>query len=93
MLFVNWRCKRRIEAVYTGGNVEWSADGSTLYSMCSNVVKAINLDDDSLSYVIGDTDEAFASLVFAWTIIAADCLLHVITMSSVNFPCLTRLLH
>ncbi|KAJ1366907.1 hypothetical protein KIN20_027703, partial [Parelaphostrongylus tenuis] len=49
--------KRRIEAVYTGGNVEWSADGSTLYSMCSNVVKAINLDDDSLSYVIGDADE------------------------------------
>uniref|UniRef100_A0A0K0CTW3 Phage protein n=1 Tax=Angiostrongylus cantonensis TaxID=6313 RepID=A0A0K0CTW3_ANGCA len=42
--------KRRIEAVYTGGNVEWSADGSILYSMCSNIVKAINLDNDLLRY-------------------------------------------
>ncbi|VDM53279.1 unnamed protein product [Angiostrongylus costaricensis] len=50
--------KRRIEAVYTGGNVEWSADGSTLYSMCSNVVKAINLDNNLLSFVIGDPDES-----------------------------------
>ncbi|KAE9415566.1 hypothetical protein Angca_004450 [Angiostrongylus cantonensis] len=50
--------KRRIEAVYTGGNVEWSADGSILYSMCSNIVKAINLDNDLLSYVIGDPDES-----------------------------------
>ncbi|KAK5984800.1 Transducin beta protein 3 [Trichostrongylus colubriformis] len=49
--------KRCIEAVYTGGIVEWSADGSTLYSTCSNVVKAINLDKNLSSYTIGDPDE------------------------------------
>ncbi|KAK6058745.1 WD domain, G-beta repeat protein [Cooperia oncophora] len=50
--------KRCIEAVYTGGVVEWSADGNTLYSTCSNVVKVINLDKDLSSYTIGDPDES-----------------------------------
>ncbi|EYC44227.1 hypothetical protein Y032_0468g2015 [Ancylostoma ceylanicum] len=49
--------KRSIEALYTGGIIEWSADGSTLYSTCSNVVKAINLDDSLSCYTIGDPEE------------------------------------
>uniref|UniRef100_A0A7I4Y708 Utp13 domain-containing protein n=1 Tax=Haemonchus contortus TaxID=6289 RepID=A0A7I4Y708_HAECO len=50
--------KRCIEAVYTGGIVEWSANGSKLYSTCSNVVKVINLDENLSSYTIGDPDES-----------------------------------
>ncbi|KJH45866.1 Utp13 specific WD40 associated domain protein [Dictyocaulus viviparus] len=49
--------KRTVEVVYTGGSVEWSVDGSTLYSICSNVVKVINLDNENLNYVIGDPEE------------------------------------
>ncbi|WKX94995.1 hypothetical protein Q1695_011892 [Nippostrongylus brasiliensis] len=49
--------KHCIEAVYTGGIVEWSANGSTLFSTCSNVVKVINLDGTMSSVVIGDPDE------------------------------------
>ncbi|VDO99923.1 unnamed protein product [Heligmosomoides polygyrus] len=49
---------RCIEAVYTGGIVEWSADGTTLYSTCSNVVKAIHLDKQLSSYTIGDPEES-----------------------------------
>ncbi|VDM69960.1 unnamed protein product [Strongylus vulgaris] len=50
--------KRSIEALYTGGVLEWSADGSTLYSTCTNVVKAINLDDNLSCYTIGEAEES-----------------------------------
>ncbi|KAK6736881.1 hypothetical protein RB195_019524 [Necator americanus] len=50
--------KRSLETLYTGGILEWSADGSTLYSTCSNVVKAIKLDENLRSYTIGDTEES-----------------------------------
>ncbi|KHJ96550.1 Utp13 specific WD40 associated domain protein [Oesophagostomum dentatum] len=49
--------KRTIEALYTGGVLEWSPDGSTLYSTCTNVVKAINLDDNLSCCTIGDPEE------------------------------------
>ncbi|VDK80036.1 unnamed protein product [Cylicostephanus goldi] len=50
--------KRSVEALYTGGVIEWSADGSTLYSTCTNVVKVINLDENLSCHTIGDPEES-----------------------------------
>ncbi|CAO4363722.1 unnamed protein product [Caenorhabditis nigoni] len=49
--------KRSVEAVYTGGTVRWSANGQKLFSTCTNVVKVIDLEDNSASYTIGDSDD------------------------------------
>lgn len=38
--------KRTIGSFFTGGVVEWSANGKYLYSTCTNIVKVINLDDN-----------------------------------------------
>ncbi|VDK18482.1 unnamed protein product [Anisakis simplex] len=47
-----------IETFYTGGSVEWSADGRCLFTTCSNIVKALNVEDASTRYIIGDPDES-----------------------------------
>ncbi|VDM50138.1 unnamed protein product [Toxocara canis] len=47
-----------IETFYTGGSVEWSADGSTIFTTCSNVIKALSVDDGTTRYVIGEMDDA-----------------------------------
>uniref|UniRef100_A0A1I7UFV6 WD_REPEATS_REGION domain-containing protein n=1 Tax=Caenorhabditis tropicalis TaxID=1561998 RepID=A0A1I7UFV6_9PELO len=49
--------KRSVEAVYTGGTVRWSANGQKLFSTCTNVVKVIDLEDNSSSYTIGDPED------------------------------------
>ncbi|VDK49773.1 unnamed protein product, partial [Gongylonema pulchrum] len=46
-----------IEACYTGGVVQWSADGSTFFSACGNYIKTMNVDDGKQSYTIGSEDE------------------------------------
>ncbi|EGT54544.1 hypothetical protein CAEBREN_03074 [Caenorhabditis brenneri] len=49
--------KRSVEAVFTGGTVRWSANGQKLFSTCTNVVKVIDLVDNSASYTIGDPED------------------------------------
>lgn len=49
--------KRSVEAVYTGGSVRWNANGKKLFSTCTNVVKVIDLEDNSASYTIGDAED------------------------------------
>lgn len=44
--------KRSVEAVYTGGTVRWSANGQKLFSTCTNVVKVIDLADNTARYVM-----------------------------------------
>ncbi|KAF1763694.1 hypothetical protein GCK72_003639 [Caenorhabditis remanei] len=48
---------RSVEAVYTGGTVRWSANGQKLFSTCTNVVRVIDLEDNSASYTIGDSED------------------------------------
>uniref|UniRef100_F1KV63 Transducin beta-like protein 3 n=1 Tax=Ascaris suum TaxID=6253 RepID=F1KV63_ASCSU len=47
-----------IETFYTGGSVEWSTDGDTIFTTCTNVVKALRIDDGTTRYVIGEDDDA-----------------------------------
>ncbi|CAD6195339.1 unnamed protein product [Caenorhabditis auriculariae] len=49
--------KRCIEALYTGGSVEWSPNGKKLFSTCSNVVKVIDLENNLANFTIGDVEE------------------------------------
>ncbi|CAI4232177.1 unnamed protein product [Auanema sp. JU1783] len=51
------KVKRSIEAVFTGGPIVWSPDGKTIFSICTNVVKALNLDNNLESYTIGDPED------------------------------------
>lgn len=39
-----------IETFYTGGSVEWSTDGDTIFTTCTNVVKALRIDDGTTRY-------------------------------------------
>uniref|UniRef100_A0A915Q5K6 U3 small nucleolar RNA-associated protein 13 C-terminal domain-containing protein n=1 Tax=Setaria digitata TaxID=48799 RepID=A0A915Q5K6_9BILA len=46
-----------IEALYTGGAIQWSLDGRTLFSACGNYIKASNIVDAKLSYTIGTEED------------------------------------
>ncbi|EFO22860.2 hypothetical protein LOAG_05625 [Loa loa] len=46
-----------VEAIYTGGAIQWSSDGKTLFSACGNYIRASNVDNGSESYKIGDEED------------------------------------
>ncbi|VDO44987.1 unnamed protein product, partial [Brugia timori] len=41
-----------IEAIYTGGAIEWSLDGKMLFSACGNYIRASNIENGRESYKI-----------------------------------------
>ncbi|PAV72275.1 hypothetical protein WR25_00080 [Diploscapter pachys] len=47
----------KIETVHTGGNVAWMGNGSTIFTTCSNVVKAVDISGCLSSETIGDPEE------------------------------------
>ncbi|PAV79906.1 hypothetical protein WR25_02816 [Diploscapter pachys] len=47
----------KIETVHTGGNVTWMGNGSTIFTTCSNVVKAVDISGCLSSETIGDPEE------------------------------------
>uniref|UniRef100_A0A8R1YA34 WD_REPEATS_REGION domain-containing protein n=1 Tax=Onchocerca volvulus TaxID=6282 RepID=A0A8R1YA34_ONCVO len=53
-----------VEAIYTGGAIQWSLDGRTLFSACGNYIKASNLNDGKLSYKIGSEEESLRISTF-----------------------------
>ncbi|KAM3718536.1 Transducin beta-like protein [Dirofilaria immitis] len=46
-----------VEAIYTGGAIQWSLDGKTLFSACGNYIRASNVDDGKQSYKIGSEED------------------------------------
>ncbi|CAG9532779.1 unnamed protein product [Cercopithifilaria johnstoni] len=67
-----------VEAIYTGGAIQWSLDGKTLFSACGNYIRASNVDDGRESYKIGNEEdqlristfslnEDYSSIVVAYT--------------------------
>ena len=43
-LVTNFAVTRSVEAFFTGGPVQWSSDGLTLFTPCGAVVKSMNVD-------------------------------------------------
>ncbi|VDN93960.1 unnamed protein product [Brugia pahangi] len=46
-----------IEAIYTGGAIEWSLDGKMLFSACGNYIRASNIENGRESYKIGNEED------------------------------------
>ncbi|VDM93122.1 unnamed protein product, partial [Litomosoides sigmodontis] len=59
-----------VEAIYTGGAIQWSLDGKTLFSACGNYIKASNIDDGKESYKIGNEDDQLKISTF---LLSEDC--------------------
>ncbi|KAH7726396.1 Protein Y53C12B.1 [Aphelenchoides avenae] len=53
---VEFRCSRSLEVFYSGGDVAIDSKGGSLFTACSNVVKAISTEDGSEKFTIGDPE-------------------------------------
>ncbi|MCP9264064.1 hypothetical protein DINM_006986 [Dirofilaria immitis] len=52
-----------VEAIYTGGAIQWSLDGKTLFSACGNYIRASNVDDGKQSLRISSQSLEIADIV------------------------------
>ncbi|VDN08035.1 unnamed protein product [Thelazia callipaeda] len=53
-----------VEAIYTGGTIQWSSDGKALFSSCGNHIKVSCIENKEQSYKIGDEDDPLRASTF-----------------------------
>ncbi|CAD5217500.1 unnamed protein product [Bursaphelenchus xylophilus] len=51
------RKQRVLEVFFTGGDLQFTQDGDTLFSTCGNILKALNVEDGSERFSIGDEED------------------------------------
>uniref|UniRef100_A0A914XEE8 U3 small nucleolar RNA-associated protein 13 C-terminal domain-containing protein n=1 Tax=Plectus sambesii TaxID=2011161 RepID=A0A914XEE8_9BILA len=57
-LVTNFAITRSVEAFFTGGQVQWTRDGQTLFTPCGAVVKSMNVDTGAPGFTLGSSEDS-----------------------------------